>query len=113
MDDTTLGGLKLQAYVIMKILKYCTGSSATSYQCKFAVQQVFVNRNIDSLEELGGAIKETTQFSSIRGMFSSVHADLAAEGIIGVKVGEKGLYFVTKSETGGANFNWKTHLQFF
>ena len=72
---------KLQAYAILKILKYCTGSSARSYQCKFAVQRVLGNKRIDSMEELGVAIKQIMQFNTIRGKFSSVHPDLAAEGI--------------------------------
>ena len=80
MDDTVLKENKLEAYAILKILKYCTGSSARSYQCKFAVQQVFMNKKIDSMEELGAAIKEIIQYRTIRGKFSSVHPDLAAEG---------------------------------
>ena len=89
-------GRKLEAYVILKILKYCTGSSARSYQCKFAVQRVFVNKSIDSIEELGSALKEIIQYYTIRGKFSSVHPDLAAEGITRVEVGEEGLHFITE-----------------
>ena len=94
MDDKTLKGKKLEAYVMMKILKYCTDSSARSYQCKFAVQQVFLNKKIESMEELGAAIKEIIQYRTIRGKFSSVHPDLAAEGITKVEVGEEGLFFI-------------------
>ena len=81
MDDKVLEKKKLDVYVILKLLKYCTGSSARSYQCKFAVQQVLMNKNIESMEELGAAIKEVIQYKTIRGKFSSVHPDLAAEGI--------------------------------
>ena len=80
----------------MKVLKYCTGSSATSYKVKFAVQQVLGNKEIESMDELGAAIKEIIQHKTIRGKFSSVHPDLAAEGITRVEVGEEGLHFVTK-----------------
>ena len=38
--DRTLRGLKLSAYALIKILKFCTGSSAKSYQCKFAISEV-------------------------------------------------------------------------
>jgi len=96
MNDSVLSGNKLQAYTMLKILKYCTGSSARSYQCKFAVQQVFMNKNIESMEELGAAIKEIIQHKTIRGKFSSVHPDLAAEGITRVEVGVEGLHFVIK-----------------
>ena len=87
-------GRKLEAYVILKILKYCTGSSARSYQCKFAVSDVFGNKRIDSMEEVGAAIKEIIQYKTIRGKFSSVHPDLAAEGITRVEVDEEGLHFI-------------------
>ena len=94
MDDKVLRGRKREAYVLVKVLKYCTGSSATSYQCKFAVQQVFMNKNIETFEELGSAIKEIIHHKTIRGKFSSVHPDLAAEGITRVEVGEEGLHFI-------------------
>ena len=95
MDDQTLEGRKLEAYIILKIIKYCTGSSARSYQCKYAVNDVFLNKSIESMEELGAAIKEIIQYKTIRGKFSSVHPDLAAEGITRVEVGEEGLHFIT------------------
>ena len=100
MNDEVLSGKKLEAYVILKILKYCTDSSARSYQCKFAVQQVFMNKKIESMEELGAAIKEIIQYRTIRGKFSSVHPDLAAEGITRVEVGEEGLHFIREREPG-------------
>ena len=94
MDDKVLRGHKLQAYVLLKVLKYCTGSSATSYKVKFAVQQVFANKEIESIDELGAAIKEIIHYDTIRGKFSSVHPYLAAEGITRVEVGEEGLHFI-------------------
>ena len=90
----------MDAHVLMKVLKYCTGSSARSYQCKFAVSRIFVNKSIESMEEVGAAIKEIIQYKTIRGKFSSVHPDLAAEGIARVEVGEKGLHFIKTTETG-------------
>ena len=96
MDDQTLEGRKLEAYIILKIIKYCTGSSARSYQCKYAVKEMFVNKSIESMEELGAAIKEIIQYYTIRGKFSSIHPDLAAEGITRVEVEEEGLHFITE-----------------
>ena len=100
MDDTVLEKKKLDAYVILKILKYCTGSSARSYQCKFAVQRVLLVKSIESMEEVGAAIKEIIHYYTIRGKFSSVHPDLAAEGITRVEVGEKGLHFISDQQPG-------------
>ena len=100
MDDKVLKGHKLQAYVLLKILKYCTGSSATSYKVKFAVQQVLLNKEIESIDELGASIKEIIQHRTIRGKFSSVHPDLEAEGITKVEVGEEGLFFIKSRDTG-------------
>ena len=88
----------MMAYVIVKILKYCTGSSARSYQTKFAVERVFTNKSIESMEEVGAAIKNIIQYSTIRGKFSSIHPDLAAEGIIRVEVGEEGLHFIRNNQ---------------
>ena len=78
MRDKVLKDKKLEAYVLLKVLKYCTGSSAKSYQCKFAVHQVFHNKSIESMEELGAAIKEIIHYNTIRGKFLSIHPDLAA-----------------------------------
>ena len=100
MRDQTLRGRKLDTYVLLKILKYCTGSSVRSYQCKFAIDRVFGNKSLESMEEIGAAIKEVIHFNRIRGKFSSVHPDLAAEGITRVEVGEEGLHFITSTETG-------------
>ena len=98
MDEETLKENKLDVYVILKIIKYCTGSSARSYQCKYAVNEMLAN--IDSIEELGAAIKKVIHYYTIRGKFSSVHPDLVAEGITRVEVGEEGLHFITNNEPG-------------
>ena len=87
-------------YVLIKIIKYCTGSSAQSYQCKYAVDEAFRNKDIESLEEAGVAIKEIIQYKTIRGKFSSIHPDLAAAGITRVEVGYEGLHFITNNEPG-------------
>ena len=100
MSDGTLRAKKLDVYVLLKILKYCTGSSARSYQCKYAVKEAFNNKSIESTEELGAAIKKVIHHRTLRGKFSSVHTDLVALGIISVEVGEEGLYFIKITETG-------------
>ena len=76
-------------------MKYCTGSSVRSYQCKFAMDQAaFNNKGIESMEEVGRALKKIIHYKTLRVKFSSVHPDLAAEGINRVDVGEEGLHFL-------------------
>ena len=97
MRDQTLEGKKMDAYVLLKILKYCTDSPARSYQMKFAVDRVFLNKSVENMER---AIKEIIHYDTIRGKFSSVHPDLAAEGITRVEVGEEGLHFIRSDKPG-------------
>ena len=78
-------------YVLIKILKFCTGSSAKSYQCKFAID----NQHRD-VKELGD-LKKVIHFKTLRGKFSSVHSELRQEGIIRVEVGKEGLHFIRDS----------------
>ena len=118
MNDNTLMGRKLEAYVILKILKYCTGSSAKRYQCKFAVDRTLNNKRIETMDELGGAIQEVIYFKTLRGKFSSIQPDLLAEDIAGVEVAEKGLYFITTQSTSEESkhfikdlaYDWKLNL---
>ena len=82
--------------MLMKIFKFCTGSSAKSYQCKFAVREALSSRRV-AAEELGKAIQEVIHHPTLRGRFSSVHPELRREGIVRVDVGEKGLHFIRES----------------
>ena len=84
-------------YVLIKILKFCTGSSAKSCQCKFAIRDVLRNRDVTDIEELGDVIQEVIHHHTLRGKFSSVHPELRREGIIRVEVGKEGLHFVRNS----------------
>ena len=88
----------MDLYVLLKIIKYCTGNSARSYQCKYAVKQSFLVKSIESMEELGTAIKKAIHYETIRGKFSSVHPDMVAEGITRVEVGEEGLQFIRNKD---------------
>ena len=100
MNKQTLKDRKMDAYVLLKILKYCTDSRARSFQMKFAINEALMNKNLESIEEIGAAIKMIIHYFTIRGKFFSVHPDLAAEGIARVEVGEEGLHFVTKRGKG-------------
>ena len=107
MRDETLKKKKLEVYVLLKILKYCTGSSAKSYQCKFAIEQAITNQNIESIDMVGPALKKIIHLT-LRGKFSSVHPDMAAEGITKVEVGDEGLHFIRR-RMGGFSVNLKTN----
>ena len=96
LDDSTFRGLKHSVYVLIKVLKFCTGSSAKSYQCKFGVHKVLNNPDVAD-EELGKAIQKVIHLKTLRGKFSSVHPELRREGIVRVDVGEKGLHFVRET----------------
>merc|ERR1719234_176112 len=93
LSDKTLEGLKFNVYVLIKILKFCTGSSAKSYQCKFAISEVLKLRKVTASEELGSVIKDVIHYHTLRGKFSSVHPELRREGITRDLVGEEGLHF--------------------
>ena len=80
--------------MLIKILKFVTGSSAKSYQCKFGINRVLRNQVV-AAEELGKAIQDVIHYKTLRGKFSSLHPELRREGIVRVDVGEKGLHFVT------------------
>ena len=79
--------------MLIKILKFCTGSLAKSYQCKFGIEYILNNRVV-AAEDLGKAIQDVIRYKTLRGKFSSVHPELRQEGIVRVDVGEKGLHFV-------------------
>ena len=85
--------------MLIKILKFCTGSSAKSYQCKFGIDYVLKNR-IVAAEELGKVIQDVIHYQTLRGKFSSVHPELRREGIARVDVGENGLHFVRDTGLG-------------
>ena len=93
LRDETLIGLKRHVYVLIKILKFCTGSSAKSYQCRFAINLALMNRVVAD-GELGRVIREGILSRKLRGKFSSVHPELRRKGIIKVEVGDEVLHFL-------------------
>ena len=93
LKDTTLMGEKRSVYVLAKILKWLTGSTAKSYQCKYGVDQVLGNKHNLQNSELGAALQDVIHYHSIRGKFFSVHPDLSAEGVTGIDICDQGLVF--------------------
>ena len=97
MSDVTLQRRKRQVYMLIKILKACTASPAKSFQCKYAVNMVLLNRQgtmIDMME-LGPTVREVIHYFTIRGKFAAVHPDLHELGILRIEVGDKGITFIT------------------
>ena len=84
-------------YVLVKILKFCTGSSSKSYQCKFGIRDALRNKDVSDVEELGDVTQEVIHYYTLRGKFSSVHPELRREGIIRVVVEKEGLRFIRDS----------------
>ena len=84
-------------YVLIKILKFCTGSSVKSYQCKFAISNALHKIDVSDMEELGNVIQKVIHYHTLREKFSSVHPELRREGIIRVEVGKEGLHFIRDS----------------
>ena len=93
LTDRTLLGSKQRVYVLLKIIKLCTGSKVSSYQLKFAVDDRLANTNPDKIG-MGEAIRKVMEYVTIKNRFGSVHTDLAEIGITEVKVTDKGLQFV-------------------
>ena len=94
LSEQTLHGLKRNVYVLIKILKFCTGSSTKSYQCKYAINHILNNRHDITSGEVGKAIQEVIHYHTLRGKFSSIHPELRREGIDRVELGEEGLRFI-------------------
>ena len=92
MNKQTLEGTKRLVYALIKVVKYCTGSGAKSFQCKFAVHQALANK-VPTNGKMGEAIREVINYPNIRGKFNSVHQDLKDLGVTKIEIGDNGIYF--------------------
>ena len=91
-------GRKKTVYILVKILKWLTGSSAESFHCKSAWNEVLIDghtRRVTDIseEEMGIALIEVINHRTIRGKFSSVHPDLRAAGVTRLELGSQGITF--------------------
>ena len=84
-------------YVLLKILKTCTDSKATSYKVKFAVAQMLTGVNPHQTG-MGQAVRRVMEYRTIKNKFASIHPDLKKEGFTGVKVTDTGLLFLKNSQ---------------
>ena len=78
---------------MLKIIKLCTDSKATSYQMKYAVNDRLLNLDPGKIG-MGEAIRKVMEYRTIKNKFSSVHPALAMLGVTEVQVMEHGLHFV-------------------
>ena len=91
-----MSGRKRDVYVLLKILKTCTDSKATSYKVKFAVEMM-----LDSDPDqtgMGQAVRRVMEYRTIKNKFASIHPDLEKEGFTGVKVTDTGFLFLKNSQ---------------
>ena len=65
-------------------------------------QARFSNKSVTMMHKVGPGptIKKIINYKTLCGKFSSVHPDLAAEGITRVEVGEEGLHFTRNNLAG-------------
>ena len=95
MEERTLAGTNKQIYALLKVLKYCTGSSVRSYDCKLAVHLLLgMDGKPVPDDKFGEAIREVINFYDVRGKFDGVHKDLTNLGVTKVEVGDDGLVFL-------------------
>ena len=91
MKTTKAPAVSKYYFLLLKILKSCSGISD-----KFAFEKNKTN-GVESMEEVRAAIKDIIQYRSLSGKFSSVHSDLAAEGI--TRWGRKDPFFSQKKDS--------------
>ena len=99
--SSTLSGVKLQVYVILKILKLLVQPlrKVTSYEIKFGVNQALSNMEPKKEEEIGKCAKKVLDYVTMKKRLEgNVHPGLAAIGLERIKVGDDGLVFIGKKE---------------
>ena len=92
-----MSGSKRDVYILLKILKTCTDSKATSYKVKFAVQMMLKGVDPDQTG-MGQAVRRVMEYKTIKNKFSSIHPDLKKKGYTGVKVTDTGFLFLKNSQ---------------
>ena len=70
-------------YQLLKILKYLTGSSTSSYKIKYAVHETFWYKE-PLTETVGDDLKKVIEHELMHGSFNSVRKDLKDLGITGI-----------------------------
>ena len=92
-----MSGSKRDVYVLLKIIKTCTDSKATSYKVKYAVGQMLYGVDPDQTG-LGQAVRRVMKYYTIKNKFSSINPDLEKNGYTGVKVTDTGFQFLKNNQ---------------
>ena len=100
MHKQTLEGTRRLVYTLTKMVKYFTGSSVKSYECKFAVYLVLMNKE-PTMDQIAEALRKVLNHPTIRGKFGGVHEDLRKLGVTKIVICENGINF-----EGNYNFNF-------
>ena len=82
---------------MIKILKACTASKATSFLCKYSIHDALPNDDPDKIG-LGTAILKALNYYKIRGKFEFIHPQLREIGVTGVKVTNEGFMFIKNDQ---------------
>ena len=82
---------------MIKILKTCTDSKASSYKVKYAVNRMLHGVDPDQIG-MGQAVRRVMEYPTIKNKFGSIHPDLEREGYTGVKVTDTGFQFLKKTQ---------------
>ena len=91
----TLRGNKRDVYLILKILKLCTGAEVTSFKMKFAVERALWDDKKGD-KPLVTSLQRVLRYWTLKERFSEVHPELRNVGVKRVEVTEKGLLFIKK-----------------
>ena len=90
-------GRRQDIYILLKILKTCTDSKATSYRVKFAVNLMLRGVDPDQIGT-GQAVRRVMTYRTIKNKFDSIHPDLEKKGYTGVKVTDAGFQFLREAQ---------------
>ena len=93
LDENTLSGNKLFVYIIMKILRKCTGANLTSFKIKFSVHNALRHSRYETAD-IGTLLERVLRYWTVRDKFNGVEDTLANIGVQRVEVKNDGLLFV-------------------
>ena len=90
--DDTLAGEKIKVYVLEKAYKKVTGAKVTSYEIKFALENMLRHEDKDNLN-LGEAMKKVVSYYNLEGKFNGVAEHLQKRGVTEIEITSEGFWF--------------------
>ena len=91
-EERTFAGDRRKLYILLKIYKYLTSATTTSYKMKYSLHDTFGNTE-PTEEGLGANLKKVLQHREIRGRFDSVNDKLKELGIERIVLGTHSIDF--------------------